>query len=200
MQSPEKPKRRMVVYITEETYAQLQEIAGFENRSVSNVAERKILVGLRAGPDRTGPDLTENAPTRPDRTGKKPEDLKTSVINVLDNLPAESLVHLAEKLSRILDNSVPVQTGQDQNEPVVSGSNVENLHSDYVTEKQKKIIEIATRLSDFVQKNKFSQRSFRKTYGIDITNLRFWVTGERGMSFMMMDKLEIILSSSPMPA
>lgn len=73
------------------TCTSLQKIAKAENRFVSNVAERKIILGLRAGPDRTGSDLTEEAPLRHDWAGPNPEELKTSVLNVLDNLPAKVL-------------------------------------------------------------------------------------------------------------
>ncbi len=192
----------MVVYITEEAYASLQVIAKAENRSVSNVAEGKINAGLRAGPDRTGSDLPEPALTRQDRTGQ--EDLKTSVIDVLDNLPAESLAHLAEKLARILDQPLPVLSGQDQPVPVKTVSahmivqepdifpDIEEI------EKKKEIVkDVATRLSEFVQKNHISQRKFRKRYGFDITSLRFWISGQRGMSFEMIERIEKILSTDP---
>ncbi len=202
MQPPDKPKRRMVVYVSEETYASLQEIAALENRSVSNVAERKIIVGLRAGPDRTEPDLIKATPTRQDQTGQ--EDLKTSVIDVLDNLPVESLAHLAEKLARILDKTVPVQTEPNQTVPERTGPisiSVQEFNFPITaeeTEKKKKLVkDVATRLSEFVQKNQISQRGFRKKYGVDITSLRFWISGQRGMSFEMIERLEKIISSGP---
>ncbi len=190
----------MVVYVTEETYAHLQEIAKEENRSISNVAERKIIVGLRAGPDRTEPDLTETARIRIAHTGLDSNDLKTSVIDVLDNLPSESLTHLADKLARILDTPLPIRTGQDQTVPdhdktPIPITNVMNLQLDYAKEKQKKVLEVATRLSEFVQKKKISQKSFRKIYGVNITNHKFWLAGTRGMSLEMIEKLEKIISS-----
>ncbi len=204
MQPPEKPKRRMVVYITEETYANLQEIAVLENRSVSNVAERKIIAGLRAGPDRTGPDPSKAEQTGQNLTGPGTEDLKISVIDVLDNLPAESLTHLAEKLSRILDRPLPVLTRQDQTVPVRTGSKIAIVQEtdappdiEEIERKKEIVKDVATRLSEFVLKNHISQRKFRKKYGFDITSLRFWINGQRGMSFEMIDRIEKILSSGP---
>lgn len=214
----------MVVYVTEETYASLQEIAALETRSVSNVAERKIIVGLRAGPDRTETDRSETAQITQGRTGQ--EELKSSVIEVLDNLPAESLAHLAEKLVRILDRSLPVQTGQGQTGqaqtvpehihsisiqagqnptvPEQTGSMLiaahECEHSLTVseTERKKKIIkDVAIRLQEFIRQNNISQRGFRKIYDIDVTSLRHWISGHRGMSYEMIDRIESILSSSP---
>lgn len=203
MQAPEKPKRRMVVYVTEEVYATLQTIAESENRSVSNVAEGKILTGLRAGLHQTGSGRAVTSLSEQARIGREPEELKNSVINVLDNLPDEKLSILAEKLSRIINRAGPVRpvTNQKnlvQTTPIMESSkNVEQLLSDYSTEKKKRVQEVAAKLSEFIQKNNLSQRKFRKEYGIDITSLRFWLTGERGMSVEMLSKIEKIISTDP---
>lgn len=68
-------------------------------------------------------------------------------------------------------------------------------------EKKKEIVkDVVIRLSEFVQKNPISQRKFRKKYDVDITRLRSWISGQRGMSLEMIGKIENILSSGPVTA
>ena len=87
MSPPEKPKRRLVVYVTENIYEILNSIAKMENRSISSIAEMQILSGLSGAPARRVPYRAGTAHHVPDRQGVDSDGIKSSVIDVLSNLP-----------------------------------------------------------------------------------------------------------------
>jgi len=173
------PKRRLVTYVSEETYARLDEIAKKENRSISSIAEIKITSALEGLPAR-------NVPAQPstDRHEQKTEDIKNSVLDVITNLPDENLQILAVKLSGILARHGPARISTAKTTPVKEIPD------------RTKVIELAARLQKFISSNNISQRAFKEKYGVDITHIARWQNGSKGMSEEKILKFESILSSA----
>jgi hypothetical protein len=195
MHSPDTPKRRMVVYITEETFAELKAIAEVENRSVSNVAEGKIMSGLRAGPVLSGPALSKVELTGQAREDKKSDPVKVDYSLFINEMPEDTLSILAEKLARILVRAGPVLSDPVRSCPEKPIRKITT--SNYSPERLAQIQEVAKKLNSFVVKNKFTQRTFKNTYNLDITSMRAWLEGCRGMSIDTIEKIEEIISNPP---
>lgn len=210
MQSPEKPKRRMVVYVSEEIFERLNQIAIKESRSISRVAEMKIASGLGINSEKLPPPINIPEQTGQDRSDTSQKEIKTSVIDVLNNLPEENLSILAKKLENILSHtgmyrSVPVRTEKARIDPDQNlfFSKQRGVSIEIVTEILKKgednltpSQKLAIQLNEFLQKSNLSQRLFKERFGVDITQMGKWVRGIKSMGPDTRKKIELILSSS----
>jgi Trp operon repressor len=210
MQSPEKPKRRMVVYVSEEIFERLNQIAIKESRSISRVAEMKIASGLGINSEKLPPPINIPEQTGQDRSNTNLKEIKTSVIDVLNNLPEENLSILAKKLENILSHtgmyrSVPVRTEKARIDPDQNlyFSKQRGVSIEIVTEILKKgednltpSQKLAIQLNEFLQKSNLSQRLFKEKFGVDITQMGKWVRGIKSMGPDTQKKIELILSSS----
>lgn len=224
MASPDKPKRRLVTYVTEEVYEKLNSEAKEFDRSISSIAEMKINLGLDLGTVRHGPAQTD------------PEDMKNSVIETITNLPEENLQIFAEKLSRVLGQHEPAQPGTDymKNSVIETITNLPEENLQILAEKLSRILDrhgpvqgsteyqsvskpilekrwskeiiprmdmnkvqdLAKRLMKFIHDNGLTQRSFKQEYGMDITQLSRWERGTKSMSEETFSHFEKIISNS----
>ena len=210
MHSPEKPKRRMVVYVSEEIFETLNKLAIKESRSISRITEMQIALGLGIKSDKLPPPISMPDHTGQDRSFVHPEEMKTSVIDVINNLPEENLSILAKKLESVLSHTGQYRTGQVQTgkariEPdnylffnKQRGVSIEivteilKIGEDNLTTSQK----LAIKLNEFLQKTNLSQRLFKERFGVDITQMGKWVRGMKSMGPETRKKIEMILSSS----
>ena len=210
MQSSEKPKRRMVVYVSEDIFERLNVIAIKESRSISRVAEMKIASGLGINPDKLPPPKNIPEQTGQDRSNIDQKEIQTSVIDVINNLPEENLSILAKKLENILSHtgqyrSVPFRTEKARIDPDQNlfFSKQIGVSTEIVTEILKKgennltpSQKLAIQLNEFLQKSNLSQRLFKERFGVDITQMGKWVRGIKSMGPDTRKKIELILSSS----
>jgi len=180
MEPQDKPKRRLVTYITEETYAQLEVIAKEKTRSISSIAEMQIVKSLNNIECEIDSAQTGTARHDPD-----PDMIKKSVIDVISTLPDENLQALADRLSVILARHGPAQTSTKKISPI------HRKRSDSEVVKN-----LAIRLQNFMKVNNISQRGFREKYDVDVTPMTRWLNGTKGMSDDKIAKIESILSTA----
>jgi hypothetical protein len=164
----------------------LEVISNLPDDNLQSLAEKLSRILEKSMPAQTGTvQHVENS-----------EEMKSSVLEVISNLPDDNLQSLAEKLSRILEKSMPAQTGtvqhtsnQNTNIPIIF-SRFKKPNAD-----KSKVLEIAVKLQTFMNKNNISQRTFKETFGVDVTHLSRWIQGTKGMSEEKIQKLELILSN-----
>lgn len=195
----------MVVYVSEELYQELQEIAQADNRSISSVTERKIAEALKDQGQNDEPCRSGS-----DRSVLMPEMIKPSVLEVINNLPDENLAILAERLSSLLNRHVPDQTepmestmvqkpdtivAKVENSSVKSGKKTFSDRGKDSDIKQARMVEVCSKLYNFLNEHKYTQRSFKQKYGIDISSIGAWKRGKKGMSNDLIIRLEKIIAS-----
>ncbi len=179
MDSQEKPKRRLVTYVSEETYSQLEKISKTENRSISSITEMQIVKSLKIGEQ----DLNI-AQSGTDQHTLDPSMINAAVVNAISNLPDKNLQILADRLSGFLARHGPAQISTRRK------SLIPRKKSDVEIVKN-----LALRLQHFMDENKLSQRAFRDKYGADVTQITRWISGTKGMSDEKIAEFESILSS-----
>lgn len=174
MDPQDKPKRRLVTYVTEEVYEQLVSESKLSKRSVSSIAEMKISQGMSSSTEQHGPAHISE------------EKLKDSVVDTITNLPEENLQILADRLAQILNRHGPAQSG-------TYAKDSETFRK--IKLDPQKTQDIATRMLSFINDRGLTQRSFKATYGIDITHIAKWKQGTKMMCSETFQRFEKILAS-----
>ncbi len=177
MDPEDRPKRRLVTYVTEEVYNQLLAESKSSKRSISSITEMKILQGISTGTAQHG------------QAQSSEYDIKNSVIETVANLPEDTLQILARRLSDVLAHSITAQHMPARTGTVTKPTSIrKKSNADTVKD-------LAIRVQKFMNSNKISQRGFKEKYDVDVTPLTRWINGTKGMSDERIAKLESIISS-----
>ena len=200
MASSEKPKVRLVVYVPENVYNEINAIAQVEDRSISSVTERKIMVGL--GLDKGGRAVAQDSTARIGPAHSTNSDISKK--DPFANISEENLTLLAKKLQHVIESQdpTPIKAVPDptfistlqQVSPQINPTQIDSLDRKEIFQTQN----LAKLLKEFVIINGLTHHEFRNKYGFDISQITRWITGTRGMSFEVIQKTKEILKESNM--
>ena len=183
MDSTQTPKKRLVIYVTETAYNDIKGLAAAEKGSISSKAEEILMKGFVA----ISSTLNDKHSTAQTVT---PEAIQESIIDVFTNLPDDKLEAISTRLIGILERHAPERLGKIQYTPALSP----DIPKATVKTPGDSIQELAQRISDFLVKTGHSQRTFKQTFGLDITHLKKWKEGLIGMSPANREKFERVLA------